>query len=254
MGLLVVGRSVIELSSLSVTLPDGTPVLDRLSWLVPEGSRVGLVGPNGAGKTSLLLALCGVLAPKGGKGRVAGHDLTDSKGRKALRGSVGLLFQDPDDQLLEASVEDDVCLGPLLRGETEPRAREIAMAAMERVGIAGWAGKVPQRLSLGQKKRVALAGVLALDPKLLLLDEPTAGLDPRGRKEFIDLIRCIDKTLVLATHDLELVHDLCQEVALIDNGTIVIQGGSRDVLADGALMASHGLEVPWPLRPAGGIS
>ncbi|MFM7109600.1 MAG: ATP-binding cassette domain-containing protein, partial [Planctomycetota bacterium] len=117
---------MIELSSLSVTLPDGTPVLDRLSWLVPEGSRVGLVGPNGAGKTSLLLALCGVLAPKGGKGRVAGHDLTDSKGRKALRGSVGLLFQDPDDQLLEASVEDDVGLGPLLRGESEPRAREIA--------------------------------------------------------------------------------------------------------------------------------
>lgn len=239
---------MIKLDNLSVKLSDGTRAIRDLSWSVATGNRVGLVGPNGAGKTSLLMTLCGVLAPCEGTGLIAGRDLSDSKARKALRGSVGLLFQDPDDQLLEASVEDDICLGPMLRGIPEAEARRISRSAMERLGIAGWADRVPQRLSLGQKKRVALAGVLALDPCLILLDEPTAGLDPRGRRELIDLIRGLEKTLILATHDLELVHDLCPEVALIDNGTIVTQGGTPHVLGDADLMLSHGLEVPWPLR------
>lgn len=239
---------MIKLDHLTVKLSDGTQAVRDLSWDVPAGNRVGLVGPNGAGKTSLLMTLCGVLAPCGGTGFIAGRDLSDPKARKALRGSVGLLFQDPDDQLLEASVEDDICLGPMLRGTPEAEARQIARTAMERLGIADWSGRVPQRLSLGQKKRVALAGVLALDPCLILLDEPTAGLDPRGRRELIDLIRVLEKTLILATHDLELVHDLCPEVALIDSGAIVTHGNTVRVLGDAELMRAHGLEVPWPLR------
>lgn len=239
---------MIKFDNISVKLPDGTRAVRDLSWNVSPGKRVGLVGPNGAGKTSLLMAMCGVIAPCAGTGFIAGRDLADPKARKALRGSVGLLFQDPDDQLLEASVEDDICLGPLLRGIPESEARQIAKSAMERLGIVDWAERVPQRLSLGQKKRVALAGVLALDPCLILLDEPTAGLDPRGRRELIELIRGLDKTLIVATHDLELVHDICPDVALIDKGTIVTCGPSSLVLGNAELMNAHGLEVPWPLR------
>jgi cobalt/nickel transport system ATP-binding protein len=239
---------MIKFDNISVKLADGTRVVRDLSWTVAAGNRVGLVGPNGAGKTSLLMAMCGVLAPCAGRGWIADRDLADPKARKALRGSVGLLFQDPDDQLLEASVEDDICLGPLLRGVPETEARKIARKAMERLGIHDWAMRVPQRLSLGEKKRVALAGVLALDPCLILLDEPTAGLDPRGRRELIELIRGLEKTLIVATHDLELVHDICPDVALIDQGSIVTHGPSSVVLADAELMRAHGLEVPWPLR------
>lgn len=239
---------MIDLANLDVKLADGTVAIQRLTWQVSSGTRVGLVGPNGAGKTSLLMTLCGVLPPSGGRGMVVGRDLTDTKARKALRGSIGLLFQDPDDQLLEASVEDDVRLGPLLRGYSETEARAIAMQSMGRLGIAEWGPRVPQRLSLGEKKRVALAGVLALDPCLILLDEPTAGLDPRGRRDLIALIGSLQTTLVLATHDLELVLELCPTVALIDNGTVITHGASASVLGDPQLMHKHGLEVPWPLR------
>lgn len=239
---------MIDLDGIDVKLADGTVAIQGLSWHVPPGTRVGLVGPNGAGKTSLLMTLCGVLPPSAGRGIVAGCNLGDAKERKALRGSIGLLFQDPDDQLLEASVEDDVRLGPLLRGHSETEARDIAKASMARLGIGEWGQRIPQRLSLGEKKRVALAGVLALNPCLLLLDEPTAGLDPRGRRDLIALIGSLQTTLVLATHDLELVLDLCPTVALIDNGTVISHGTSAEVLGNRQLMFDHGLEVPWPLR------
>ena len=139
-------------------------------------------------------------------------------------------------------------LGPLLRGHSETEARGIAKASMARLGIGEWGQRIPQRLSLGEKKRVALAGVLALNPCLLLLDEPTAGLDPRGRRDLIALIGSLQTTLVLATHDLELVLDLCPTVALIDNGTVISHGTSAEVLGNPQLMFDHGLEVPWPLR------
>ena len=212
------------------------------------GESVALVGPNGAGKTTLFLCLSGVLTAKGGSVRVAGLDPAEPRQRRQLPSQVGIVFQNSDDQLFHATVFDDVAFGPLNLGLPPDEVRARVAAALASVALTGFEQRVPMHLSGGEKRRVALAGVLAMRPALLLLDEPSAGLDPRGRREFIHLIHQLGGTRVIASHDLELVLQTCQRVLLLDGGRLMADGPARQVLADGVLMEAHGLEVPFNLR------
>jgi len=240
----------LEVRDLQFRYGDGTPALRGVSFAIAEGECVGLIGPNGAGKSTLLLHLNGLLpetweAP--GAVFVAGRPV----GRETLpevRRQVGLLFQDPNDQLFCPTVFEDVAFGPQQLGLDEVQVRERVRLSLARAGIAGFEPRAPHHLSVGEKRRVCLAGVLACDPALLVLDEPTSSLDPRGRRELKELLRQIPITKLVATHDLELVVELCSRVIVLDAGSIVAEGKTLEVLSDEALMLKHSLERPHALR------
>ena len=238
----------IEVASLSFAYPGGRLALDDVSFTLAGDERVGLVGPNGAGKTSLFLCLTGVLTPRSGSVRVGGLDVRDPAQRKRLPGRVGIVFQDSDDQLFSASVGDDVAFGPLNLGLSPEEVHQRVGEALARVGMTGHEDRVPFHLSGGEKRRVALAGVLAMHPAVLLLDEPTRFLDPRGRRELAALLPMLPGAKLVATHDLEFVVATCSRVLVLDAGRLVAEGSTREVLADAELMERHGLEVPWSLR------
>jgi cobalt/nickel transport system ATP-binding protein len=240
-------QSVLEVRGLSYAYPQGPGALEGVSFAVTEGERIGLVGPNGAGKTSLFLCLCGVLTPQVGDAVVAGLNVRDPSQRRQLPGQVGIVFQNPDDQLFSATVLDDVAFGPLNQGLAPDEVRTRAAEALGRVGLTGVEDRVPWHLSGGEKRRVALAGVLAMRPRVLLLDEPSMFLDPGGRRALIELLNIVGGTQVIASHDLELVLRTCSRVLLLDAGRLVAEGPTRNVLADAALMEAHGLEVPASL-------
>lgn len=227
---------------------DGRLALDRVSFEVADGERVALVGPNGAGKTTLFLRLCGVLAGKRGQAAVGGLDPADPVQRKRLPATVGIVFQNPDDQLFSSSVIEDVAFGPLNLGFSPEEARQRAEDALRQVGLAGAGDRVPHALSGGEKRRVAIAGILAMQPSVLLLDEPSMYLDPRGRRELIGLINDLPGSMLIATHDLELVLDTCSRAVILNAGQVVAVGSARDLLADPDTMNRHGLEVPYRLR------
>jgi cobalt/nickel transport system ATP-binding protein len=233
---------MIEVSNLSYRYPDGKEALRDISFTVNEGECVGLIGPNGAGKSTLLLHLNGIL-PERAEGhtpvRIFGHaDL------EAQRRAVGLLFQDPDDQLFCPTVWEDVAFGPQQLGLGDEPVR----AALAQVGLAGFEKRSPHHLSHGEKRRVCLAGVLACSPRVLALDEPTSDLDPRAKRELKALLRQIPATKVIATHDLELVVELCGRAIVLDAGQIVASGPAVELLNDESLMLAHGLERPHILR------
>ncbi len=242
------GEVAVEVRNLSFAYPQSRLALENVSFTVAAGESVGVVGPNGAGKTSLFLCLTGVLPPRSGSVRVAGLDVRDPAQRKRLPAHVGIVFQNSDDQLFNATVLDDVAFGPLNLGLSPDEARQRVTEALARVGMAGQETRVPFHLSRGEKRRVALAGVLAMRPGVLLLDEPSMFLDPRGRRELIALLRGLGGTKLIAAHDLELVLATCGRVLVLDGGRVVADGAARAVLADAALMEAHGLEVPWSLR------
>jgi cobalt/nickel transport system ATP-binding protein len=246
----VQSEPAIVVRDLTFAYPGGPAVLDRVSFEVAAGEGVGLVGPNGAGKTSLFLCLSGVLKPQSGCASVGGLDVRDSAQRRRLPEQVGIVFQNSDDQLFNATVFDDVAFGPLNLGLTPEQVRARVAEALARVGLTGLEERVPFHLSGGEKKRVALAGVLAMRPPVLLLDEPSMHLDPRGRRELIDLLNGLGGTRVIASHDLELILRTCGRVLLLDRGRLTADGPARTVLADAALMEAHGLEVPYSLRGA----
>ncbi len=238
----------IQVRDLSFAYPDGASALDSVSFDVAAGDRVGLVGPNGAGKTSLFLCLSGVLLAKSSLLRVGGLDLHDAAQRRRLPGQVGIVFQNSDDQLFNATVFDDVAFGPLNLELSPEEVRKRVAEALERVGLTGMDERVPFHLSGGEKRRVALAGVLAMRPSILLLDEPSMYLDPRGRRELIHLLHALGGTRMIASHDLELILQTCGRVLLLDRGRIKADGPAADVLRNAALMEAHGLEVPYSLR------
>jgi len=226
----------------------GRTALDGVTFGVEPGECVALVGPNGAGKTTLFLRLCGVLPGRPGEASVNGLDPADPAQRKRLPQTVGVVFQNPDDQLFSPTVLEDVAFGPLNLGATPDEARARAGEALRAVGMADAADRVPFQLSGGEKRRAALAGVLAMRPAVLLLDEPSMFLDPRGRRELIGVIRGLPGTKLIATHDLELVLDTCPRVLVLDAGKLAADGPAEKLLADAELMERHGLEVPYRLR------
>jgi cobalt/nickel transport system ATP-binding protein len=222
--------------------PDGRAALRGVSLRVEPGEKVALVGPNGAGKSTLLLQLNGILS---GQGRVeiAGLSVTKANlGR--IRAQVGLVFQNPDDQLFSPTVFDDVAFGPLHMGLPEAEIRSRVARALEQVGMAGYAERLSYHLSAGEKKRVAVATVLAMDPQILLLDEPSAGLDPRARRGLINLLRDLPLTMLVSTHDLSMVGELFPRMAIMDEGQVVADGSTGALFDETELLEAHGLERP----------
>jgi cobalt/nickel transport system ATP-binding protein len=241
-------HSALRASSLSHRYACGRVALDDLSFAVEPGECVAIVGPNGAGKTTLFLRLCGVLAGKPGQAGVNGLDPAVPEHRRKLPEVVGVVFQNPDDQLFSPTVEEDIAFGPLNMGATPDEARSRVNEALNAVGLPGAGDRVPFQLSGGEKRRAALAGVLAMRPSVLLLDEPSMFLDPRGRRELIGTIRALPGTKLIATHDLDLVLDTCPRTLVLDAGQLAADGPTEKLLADVELMEKHGLEVPYRLR------
>jgi cobalt/nickel transport system ATP-binding protein len=238
----------IQVTELTYAYPRGPTALDRITFEAAVGESVGLIGPNGAGKTSLFLCLSGVIAPQARTLRVGGLDLRDPAQRRQLPSHVGVVFQNSDDQLFNATVFDDVAFGPLNLGLPPDEVRLRTAQALTEVSLTGLEERPPFHLSGGEKRRVALAGVLAMRPGILLLDEPSSHLDPRGRREFIRLLAGLSGTKIIASHDLELVLQTCPRVLLLDGGRLMADGPARTILADEALMEQHGLEMPYSLR------
>ena len=242
--------AAIEVRNLHFHYGEGTQALRGVSFSIAEGECVGLIGPNGAGKSTLLLHLNGLLPEtlKGESPVYVGGMALSPKTLPEIRRRVGLLFQDPNDQLFCPTVFEDVAFGPQQLGLGEGDVTARVKAAMATAGISGFEERAPHHLSAGEKRRACLAGVLACEPSILVLDEPTSSLDPRGRRDLKELLRTIPITKLVATHDLELVVELCSRVIVLDAGTIVAEGPTVEVLSDEALMLRHSLERPHALR------
>jgi cobalt/nickel transport system ATP-binding protein len=245
---LVSEQGAIRVNGLTFAYPGGPAVLHDLHFQIGAGETVGLIGPNGAGKTTLFHCLAGVLPLPRRAAQVLGLDPADPAQRRQLPACVGIVFQNSDDQLFNSTVLEDVAFGPLNLGLPVEEARQRAINALEQVGLRGCDQRAPHHLSGGEKRRAALAGILAMGPEILLLDEPTMFLDPRGRREFRKFLLDLPGTKIIATHDLEFVLETCARVLLLDGGRIHQDGPARDILANPELMDAHGLEVPHSLR------
>lgn len=242
--------TALEVKHLSYRYPDGTEALRDVSFTVAEGEKVGLIGPNGAGKSTLFLHLNGLLPEHAAASPVIhifGIPVAEPH-LPAIRAQVGLLFQDPDDQLFCPTVGEDVAFGPQQLGLGGAELIARVARTLEQVGLRGFEQRPPFHLSRGEKRRVCLAGLLACEARILILDEPTSDLDPRGRRELKALLRDLPVTQLVATHDLELVVEVCPRVIVLDRGAIVAEGGTADILSDESKMVQHGLEKPHILR------
>ncbi len=234
----------IHVEHLTFSYPDGRCALDDVSLLVAPSEKVALVGPNGAGKSTLMLHLNGILRSTQGQISVSGLTLDDDT-LGQIRAWLGLVFQNPDDQLFSPRVYQDVAFGPLHMGLPEADVRARVERALAAVGMADYADRLSHHLSVGEKKRIAIATVLSMDPQILVLDEPTAGLDPRARRSLIRLLTGLaQQTMLISTHDMRLVHELCTRVVVLDSGRVVAEGPTAEILFNRDLMESHGLETP----------
>lgn len=240
--------TALEIRDLRFSYPDGTDVLRGVDLEIGEGERVALLGPNGAGKTTFVLHLIGILRAGSGTVAVDGIELTDETVRD-VRARVGFVFQDPDDQLFMPTVRQDVAFGPAnfgLRGEElESRVGE----ALGMVGMGHAADKAPHHLSGGERRRVAIATVLAMRPSILILDEPSSNLDPAGRRELAEILAGLDVTLLMVTHDLPYAFEICERSVVMAEGVIAADGPTADVLSDTAAMTRHRLELPAGFHP-----
>jgi cobalt/nickel transport system ATP-binding protein len=235
--------AAIEIEHLHFRYPDGFEALHGVDLSIAAGEKVAIVGPNGAGKSTLLLHLNGIYEPSHGSVRVGGTVVDRSTVRR-IRAQVGLVFQDPDDQLFSPTVFEDVAFGPLHMGVDQAEIHDRVERALASVGMAGFERRMPHRMSLGQRKRVALATVLSMDPQVLVFDEPSAGLDPRGRRELIQVLRQLPQTMLVSTHDMRLVAEVFPRTIVVDDGRIVADRPTDDILADDRLLDAHGLERP----------
>jgi len=233
----------IDVEHLHFVYPDGFEALRGVYLRISRGEKVALVGPNGAGKSTLMLHLNGINLPTHGSVRIGGT-LVDRKSVRRIRAEVGLVFQDPDDQLFSPTVFEDVAFGPLHMGVPEAEIHGRVERALAAVGMAGFERRLPHRLSLGQRKRVALATVLSMDPSVLAFDEPSAGLDPRGRRELIALLQSLDQTMLVSTHDMKLVAEVFPRLVVMDDGVVVGDGPTDEILSDDPFLEAHGLERP----------
>ena len=235
--------TALSIQNLSFAYPDGHKALNAVNLTLCRGEKVALVGPNGAGKSTLLIHLNGILPHQSGKIEVCGLEISPKTvGR--VRALVGLVFQSPDDQLFSPTVFEDVAFGPIYQGLPKEEVQQRVMEALGMVHMKDYAKRVSYHLSVGEKKRIAIACVLSMRPEVLILDEPTAGLDPRARRILIELLRELPQTMIVATHDLPMVKELLPRTVIMDHGQVVSDGSTQVILSNDVLLAEHGLERP----------
>lgn len=238
----------LEVAGLAFAYPDGHQALFGVDMTIGRGERVALLGPNGAGKTTLVLHLNGILT--GGAGTVTVAGLPVGKKHMAeIRRKVGIVFQDPDDQLFMPTVREDVAFGPAAAGMRGPELEARVGKALSQVGMAEFADRPPHHLSFGQRRRVAVATVLAMEPEILVLDEPSSNLDPASRRELADIMRSLDVTVLMVTHDLPYALELCPRALILSEGVIAADGPTGELLGDADLMGAHRLELPFGFDP-----
>ncbi|MEY3685892.1 MAG: hypothetical protein RJB00_842 [Actinomycetota bacterium] len=236
----------LEISGLAYAYPDGNQALYGVNLSINQGERVALLGPNGAGKTTLVLHLNGIIPTMQGQVRVAG-ELVDSKSAesiKSIRHKVGIVFQDPDDQLFMPTVGQDVAFGPYNAGLRGPELEKAVKDALELVGMSEFIDRPPHHLSFGQRRRVAVATVLAMKPEILVMDEPSSNLDPAARRELAEIITSLDVTLLMVTHDLPFAYEICQRAVILSAGVVAADDEISSVLANKQLLNAHRLELP----------
>jgi cobalt/nickel transport system ATP-binding protein len=234
----------IEIQNLSFAYPDGHVALRDVSLSIQPNEKVALVGPNGAGKSTLILHLNGILSAENGAVQVCGLKLDSKETIKRVRSMVGMVFQSPEDQLFSPTVYDDVAFGPMYQGLGLTEVNQRVEEALAAVRMSAYLGRVSHHLSMGEKKRIAIATVLSMKPEVLVLDEPTAGLDPRARRSLINLLGELPMTMLVSTHDMHLVRDLFPRMVIMDEGRVVADGPTSRLLNDNALLEQHGLELP----------
>lgn len=238
-------KKIIDVKNLNYSYPDGTQALKDISLEVFEGETLGVIGPNGAGKSTFLLHLNGILKGKGHI-RVLDMDLND-KNLKKIRSKVGMVFQDPDNQLFMPTVFEDVAYGPLNMDMKKDEVEEAVVNALKKVDMLYAMKRISHHLSFGEKKRISIATVLSMNPDILVLDEPSSNLDPRHRRDLINFIKSLEITKIIATHDLDMVLDLCSRVVLFNRGTVVADGDVMKILNNKELLELHDLETPLSL-------
>jgi cobalt/nickel transport system ATP-binding protein len=239
---------IVEARDLHFSYPDGTEVLRGISFRITHGESVAIVGANGAGKSTLLLQLNGYLTAGSGTLRIGDSPLV-RENLKVVRRAVGMVFQDPDDQLFMPTVFDDVAFGPLNMGLPKDEVVQRVNDALVTVGALHLKDRPPYRLSGGEKRAVAIATVLSMSPDIMVMDEPTSNLDPKGRRLLIELLKGFLHTKIIATHDLDMVMDLCERTLVIRDGLIIADGPTKEIMEDEKLLASSSLEKPLSLRP-----
>ena len=240
--------SVLDVRGVAYAYPDGHQALYGVDLRLDRGERVAMLGPNGAGKTTLVLHLNGILTAGAGSVSVSGLEVTGRTLREVRR-RVGIVFQDPDDQLFMPTVHDDVAFGPRNLGLRGADLDAAVTRALQQVGMADYADRPPHHLSFGQRRRVAVATVLAMEPELLVLDEPSSNLDPASRRELAAIVRSLDVTVLMVTHDLPYALELCPRAVVLSGGVVVADGPTGALLADEQLMAEHRLELPFGFDP-----
>jgi len=241
-------ESALEVHELAFAYPDGSQALYGVDLTIQEGERVALLGPNGAGKTTLVMHLNGIHATQHGSVEVGGLPVTKEHLRE-IRRRVGIVFQDPDDQLFMPTVREDVAFGPANLGIRGDELDARVLAALEAVGMADFSDRAPHHLSFGQRRRVAVATVLAMEPEILVLDEPSSNLDPAGRRELADILRSLQITILMVTHDLPYALELCPRALVMNRGVIVGDGPTVQILSDEELMRANRLELPYGFFP-----
>jgi cobalt transport protein ATP-binding subunit len=234
---------VLNINGLHFSYPDGHAALHGIDLKLCVGDKAALVGPNGAGKSTLMLHLNGILTGQQGGLTVAGMPLNE-KNLPYIRAAIGLVFQNPDDQLFSPTVFEDVAFGPLHMGLAEEEIKSRVEEALAAVRMSEYAERLSHHLSVGEKKRIAIATVLAMRPQVLVLDEPSAGLDPRARRTLINLLRELDITMLVSTHDLTMAREVFPRMVIMDHGEIVADGLTMELMEDAALLEAHGLEKP----------
>ncbi len=234
------------IEELAFAYPDGNQALFGVNLKISKGERVALLGPNGAGKTTLVMHLNGILSTLHGKVFVAGKlvDSKDKEGLKQIRSKVGIVFQDPDDQLFMPTVGQDVAFGPYNMGLRDAELDEVVTQALSMVGMLEYKDRPPHHLSFGQRRRVAVATVLAMKPEILVLDEPSSNLDPASRRELAEILRSLDITIIMVTHDLPYANELCERSLILSGGIIAADGKTKDILKNEELLKKHRLELP----------
>ncbi len=236
----------LKISGLAFAYPDGNQALYGVNLTVEKGERVALLGPNGAGKTTLVMHLNGIHTAQRGEVTIAGTTIRgdDKESLKKIRSQVGIVFQDPDDQLFMPTVREDIAFGPYNMGYRGDELDAIVNEALDQVGMRDFADRAPHHLSFGQRRRVAVAGVLAMKPEILVLDEPSSNLDPASRRELASILKSLDITILMVTHDLPYALELCERSVVLSGGLIAEDSPTRALLADGEKLAKYRLELP----------